>query len=390
MLRLSVVVVTIALITTPASPVAGCPFCSGDVRSRMTLRMQFAQAKIVVYGQLKNPRFNPKTDEGSTDLAIDVVLKDDPARKGQGVITIRSYIPVVGNTPPDFLLFCGVVDGKLDPSFGIPSSAAVADYVRAAVKVDDNDSAAKLGFFFKHLDSPDTNIASDAFFEFARATEAEIAKAAKQLDPAKFQKLIASPATPIERLGVFAYLLGVTGGANDAPFMAGMLKENPLSERSSASFGGLLAGYILLSPKEGWQFAANTLGDAKQSFSVRLSTIGTVRFLQASRGNDCKADVLRCCAALLPQGDLADQAIEDLRRWSYWDLTSEILAQFSKPTHSAPIVQRCIVRYALCCPDEPAKRFVTALRQSDPKLVQKVEEMLELYAPAAPTPKKNP
>ena len=86
MLRLSVVLATIALIATPATPVAGCPFCSGDVRSRMTLRMQYAQAKVVVLGQLKNPRFNPKTDEGSTDLAIDVVLKDDPARKGQGVI----------------------------------------------------------------------------------------------------------------------------------------------------------------------------------------------------------------------------------------------------------------------------------------------------------------
>src|SRR5579859_1720812 len=76
MLRLSVALATIALIATPATPVAGCPFCSGDVRSRLTLRMQFAQAKVVVYGQLKNPRFDPKTDEGSTDLYVDTVLKD--------------------------------------------------------------------------------------------------------------------------------------------------------------------------------------------------------------------------------------------------------------------------------------------------------------------------
>ena|SRR5579872_1837478 len=387
MLRLIIAAAAIAWSVVPVSAVSGCPFCTGDVRSRLTLRLQYAQAKVVVYGQLKNPRFDPKTDEGFTDLYVDAVLKDDPARKGQGVIVIRSYIPVVGNTPPDFMLFCGVIEGKLDTNFGIPSSAAIVEYMKAAVKLDDNDPVAKLGFFFKHLDSADANIAADAFYEFARASEQEIAKAIKQLDPAKFRKLIASPATPIERLGVFAYLLGISGSPADAQFLAGLLKENPPSERTSAAFGGLLAGYLLLNPKEGWQYATTMLGDAKQSFSVRLSTINTVRFLQASRGNESKADVLRCCAALLPQGDLADQAIEDLRRWGYWDLTSDILAQFPKPTHSAPIVQRCIVRYALCCPDEQAKRFVTAIRQSDPKLVQKVEEMLELYAP---TPKKMP
>jgi hypothetical protein len=306
----------------------------------------------------------------------------------QGVITLRSYIPVVGNTPPDFLFFCGVTDGRLDPTSGIPCSPPIIEYLKGAAKFSDTDPIAKLGFFFKHLDSSDATIAADAFFEFARASDVEIAKAAKQFDAGKIRKLIATPATPVERLGVLAFLLGVSGGPADVPFLAGMLSEKPLSERSASAFSGLLAGYILLNPKDGWQFAANTLGDSKQSFGVRLSAISTVRFLQATRGNDCKSDVLRCCSALLPDGDLADQAIEDLRRWGYWDLTADVLAQFAKPTHAAPIVRRCIVRYALCCPDEPAKRFVMAIRQSDPKLVQKVEEMLELYAPSAP--KKMP
>jgi hypothetical protein len=155
------------------------------------------------------------------------------------------------------------------------------------------------------------------------------------------------------------------------------------------SFGGLLAGYILLSPKEGWGLAVGVLNDAKQSYMVRLSTLGTVRFFQATRGAEYKADVLKCCAALLPHGDLADQAIDDLRRWGYWELTTEVLAQFPKSTHAAPIVRRGIVRYALCCPDDASKQFVAALRQTDPKLVKHVEDMLELFAPTN-QPKKNP
>jgi hypothetical protein len=87
----------------------------------------------------------------------------------------------------------------------------------------------------------------------------------------------------------------------------------------------------------------------------------------------------------LPHGDLADQAIEDLRRWGYWDLTVDVLSQFPKPTHTAPITRRCIVRYALCCPNEEAKRFIVAVRQTDPKLVKDVEASLDLFAPV---PKK--
>ena len=40
------------------------------------------------------------------------------------------------------------------------------------------------------------------------------------------------------------------------------------------------------------------------------------------------------------------------------------------------------MRYALQCPSEEAKRFVAAVRQKDPKLVEKVEETLKLYEPA--------
>src|SRR6185436_15544687 len=122
-----------------------------------------------------------------------------------------------------------------------------------------------------------------------------------------------------------------------AAFLAALLKQSPLPERTGSAFGGLLAGYIMLDPKNGWPFTAAILADERQGIALRLSCIGTVRFFQATRGVECKAEVLKCCTALLPVGDLADQAIEDLRRWGWWDLTKDVLAQFGKPTHSAPI-----------------------------------------------------
>lgn len=356
-----------------------CTFCGDAVRSRPTLRMQYAQSKAVLYGTLKNPRFDPRTDDGFTDLHVSTALKDDPARGAQNVLTLRAYLPVIGDTPAEYVAFCAVNGGKLDPIGGVPATAAVVEYLKGAAKVDAADAPTRLEYFFDHLGSADATVAADAFVEFARAADADIAKSARHFKPAVLRKLIADEKTPAERIGVLAFLLGVCGDATDASFFASELKKSPLPERVRDAFGGLLAGYILLDPKAGWAFTQSVLADGKQSFGVRLSAIGAVRFFQATRGAECKPDVLKCCAALLPHGDFADQAAEDLRRWGYWDLTADVLAQFAKPSHDAPIVRRSIVRYALTCPTDEAKRFVAAARQSDPKLVAAVEEQLKLF-----------
>ena len=375
----------LAALLLAADRAAACTFCDGGFRGRQTLRLHHSGAKVVIAGQLKNPRPNAD-DGGTTEFHITAVLKDHPARGNQAAVTIPKYLPVIGNTPPDYLLYCDVVNGSLDPVYGIPAPAAVVEYAREAAAATDPDPAKQLGFFFRHLDHPQPEVAADAFLEFAKAADADILKAAATFDRAKLRRLIADPATPVERLGVFSFLLGACGTADDAAFLAAMLTPNPTTDRASAAFGGLLAGYVLLTPREGWAFTATVLADERRGYADRLSAVNTVRFFQATRAAESRPHVLRCCAALLPCGDLADQAVEDLRRWGYWDLTADVLAQFGKPTHAAPIVRRAIVRYALTCPADEAKRFVAALRQTDPRLVADVEEMLRRFD-RVPAPK---
>src|SRR6478609_3674022 len=119
MFRLAAALLAVALLAAP--PARACTFCGGELRSKQTLRMHYAAAKAVLHGQLKNPRFD-KDDNGFTDLHVTSVLKDDPARGGRAVVVLRTYFPVVGNTPPDYLVFCTIASGSLDPTFGIPAS----------------------------------------------------------------------------------------------------------------------------------------------------------------------------------------------------------------------------------------------------------------------------
>jgi len=57
------------------------------------------------------------------------------------------------------------------------------------------------------------------------------------------------------------------------------------------------------------------------------------------------------------------------------------VAQYGKPSHDAPIIRRCILRYALCAPRPEAKRLVDQVRMRDPDLVRELEEGLQLERP---------
>ena len=80
----------------------------------------------------------------------------------------------------------------------------VASYIRDSSKMKDQPTAARLGFFFRHLDSADATVAADAFAEFAKATDAEVLSSKAQLKPSVLRKFILDPKTPVERLGVYA------------------------------------------------------------------------------------------------------------------------------------------------------------------------------------------
>jgi len=110
-----------------------------------------------------------------------------------------------------------------------------------------------------------------------------------------------------------------------------------------------------------------------------MAVLRTLRFYHGWKPDESKAQVLRGLATLVPEGDIADLAIEDLRLWEMWDLTPDVLAQYGKPTHGAPIMKRSLIRYALS--SAPARKdaaeFLNARRLAEPDLVKEVEESLK-------------
>lgn len=353
-----------------------CSLCGAGLRQAPTFRKEAGMetARIILVGAAENPQLANRT----TDLRITDVLRSDPALKDKKVITVKQYLPVSDpKNPPRYLVFCDIYKGEFDPFRGVPlKSADSVDYVRRVLKLDPKDQTGNLLFFFRYLDNPDPEISRDAFLEFAKATDQEIAAVARRLDPTKLRAWLKARETPAERLSVYALLLGACGGDDDARFLKAMLDES--GERTVSSYDGFLAGYIHLRPREGWELAHSLLRDGRKPMLIRLAVARTLSYFHGAQPKESADNVHKGLDAMIAQGELADIAVEDMRRWDIRDRTRDVLGLYGKKGFDAPLMKRTLVRYALCCKDDPAARdFVEARRREDADLVKGVEEELQ-------------
>src|SRR5436190_1440355 len=119
---LGIVLVFVAVSHVVCSPALACSLCgAGNPQTTLSLRQDIAQAKLVLFGSLADPKLNPGGTGGTTKLNIERVIKNDPFLGDRKVIELPRYVPVPDpKNPPRFLVFCDIFNGKLDPYRGSP------------------------------------------------------------------------------------------------------------------------------------------------------------------------------------------------------------------------------------------------------------------------------
>lgn len=370
-----------------------CPFCG---MQGQTLTGEVNEASLVIFGTLANPKLNPANNNGgTTDLIIEKVLKSHEIVNGKKTIELPRYLPT-DEKNNKFLIFCGVFQGKIDPYRGISvkSDSDIVKYLSGALTIKDKPISARLRFFFDFLDNADVEIANDAYKEFGNADYKDYRDMAGKLPADKIAKWLADPETPAFRFGLYASMLGHCGTEKDAALLRSMLDDQ--QKRLNTGIDGVLAGYTMLKPKEGWEYLCAIFKDPSKEFMLRYAALRAARFFWDSRPDVIdKKTLVAGISPLLDQGDITDLAIEDLRKWGCWDMSDRVLGLYGRKTHDIPIVRRAILRFALATPNNPkATAFVEDLRKKDAEFVKDAEELLKLEADAVPKPapatKTNP
>ena len=251
------------------------------------------------------------------------------------------------------------------------------EYVKKVLAMDNRDPVSNLQYFFKFLDHADKELATDAFMEFGRAGDSLIGQVAAKLPVAKLREWVKAPDTPSEKLALFAFMLGAAGGEEDASMLQTMLADG--SERIGAAHDGILCGLMNLKPREGWDLAHSILRDGRKSLQQRLAVVRALRFYHGWQPEKYRATILKALEIMIVQGELADLAVEDLRKWQMWDRTRDIIALYGKKGYDAPLMKSALIRYALCCPsDATVAQFIDARRKDEPDLVKDNEDQLRM------------
>ncbi len=181
--------------------------------------------------------------------------------------------------------------------------------------------------------TPTRRLAAMRSLEFAKATDQDIAQVARKLDAEKLRGWLKDKRTPSERLSVYALLLGACGNDADARFLQSLLDD--ASERTAqrlrwhsrrlhppAAARGLGLGLALL---------RDSRSRCRSVWPWRAPSASST----AAQDEGKPENVLKCLDAMISQGELADIAIEDMRRWDIRSRTAR---------HPRPVRQKRLRR----------------------------------------------
>ncbi|MBI2806583.1 MAG: hypothetical protein HYX68_16505 [Planctomycetes bacterium] len=344
--------------------------CLGEISSLN----QFREAKILVIARVKHvvPPDNASPN-GQTEVILDDVLLPHALIKGKKVITLPLQLK---EGKARYLIAMDVYKGKVEPYFGVilDAKGEIERYIRGGLRLKDKTALGRLRYSADFLASENQEVANAAYSEFTRVGYPDFRKAAEKLRPAPLLKAIQDPKTPPARVSSLAVLLGHCGKKEHAA----VLKKSLAARKPSGDSGyGLMVGYVLLQPTEGWKFVSDLAVQEKKGFSTRYGAFATIRFFREQRTDI--VDAKKCAftmARILDVPDMADFAVEELRKWRRWEFCDRILHLPHK--NNSPIVRKNVLRYALQCPSQSAKAYVQMERNRDAEFVAETKELLDL------------
>jgi hypothetical protein len=337
------------------------------------LREQVRKARLILLAAAE-----PAKDEKGAGQPFQIleVLKTDPALGKTRTLFSRlhAYPPEPGTR---WLFFCDV--GKRQeilPHRVFSSSAAFVDYVKGLVRFVD-DPARALAHCVRYLEHQNDELAADAVTELARAGDRPLRAAAQVIPADRVAGWLQDPKVHFHRHNLYGLLLGYCGDGRHADVLGRIVTD--AKKRAEINTHGLLAGYLLLRPQEGWSLVQRLLHDRFAPRRVRVSALRAVRFLWDERTDVLpRTDMLRAIMPLLDEAEFADEILLDLRRWQRWEMTDLVLGRWSKLPAEAGVYRPAVVCFALRSPHPRATAFVDRLRRTFPEVLEVAEVILRL------------
>ncbi|MBS0266676.1 MAG: hypothetical protein JSS02_32410 [Planctomycetes bacterium] len=401
-----VAVCSVALSVAGGVVAQACPICGEPT---VTLTERLARADVALLAQWVSLQPGQGKKPATTTYDIVQVQRDTLSQFKSGAdVTIEHFTQ---GKPGDLFLLMGqkleTGDVKWETGPALPVTETCFQYIIQA-PTPETPAEKRLGYFIKFLEFPDSTIANDAFAQFVNSPTKDIFAVAGQLPREKLRRWLADPKTPGNRRSGYGLMLGLSGNADDAKFLAEVIRAT--DPDNSIGVEGLTFGYLLLSGEEGLsvieqeRIADEKLADGE----VWASALAIRYFWSYGNGKIRPARLQAAMRRLLERPALAEIAITDLARWKDWSLLERLMDLYQGEAKSDKNLKAAIIHYMIACtkdipkapessPDNaaqkaavpPPKHVATArrnleeLKKRDPELVERGEKFF--YLKSSPT-----
>lgn len=227
----------------------------------------------------------------------------------------------------------------------MPVTAEVVDYfLNAPGRLRPVEE--QLAYAVRFLEHAEPLIAADAYAECARASYADLAGIADQLDPDALQRWIKEARTgeELSRTGLYGYLLGLCGQRKHAQFLRYAVVRR--TEHYKLGIEGLVTGYLLLDGEPGLSILERHF--LQQDPAVRYHHFAPVLsfFWERPEASPLSRDRLRqALHPLLTSPETAELVIRDLIEWEDVAAVDDVAKLFFDPEFDDPVIRQWVVTY---------------------------------------------
>lgn len=328
--------------------------------------------------------------DGRVDIDGNATFKIESILRGTSLLEVGQTVEAVyfgpGKSDKKFLLL-GVDPRNLVWSSPLPLSQEAVRYVEAIQSLPD-DPIARLDFYQKHFEHPDSLLARDSYDEFALAPYGDVKKLKDKMDRKQLLAWIRDPAKSPDRKRLYYTMLGICGQPEDAEEFEDMIESVDPEKR--AGLDALIAAYLMIKGEDGLKLIDEQfLANRKASYPDVYSAVMALRFHGTEVEVLPKEEILKSMRHLLDAPDLADLVIPDLARWGDWSQIDRLTELFKNANDDNSWVRVPVVNYLRACPLPEAKTKLEELEKIDPKAVKRAATFFPIPAPANKKPQQN-
>jgi hypothetical protein len=314
------------LVLLSAAAASACPFC-GPPQDSPGAAMAGADAAVV--GRVIARRLLFAGDDRAR-VAVEFecvrIVRGGKAGAAPAVGSRFTLVPDnPADAPKDGAAVCVVNSaGRGWKAVGIypDRDGKLAGYLAGLAEVLDKGAAARVAFLFPRLEGDDARIAEDAHGQFAGVPFGELAGLRDRLPADRLRAWLLSDSVPAGRKGLYAVMLSVAGGPDDAAVLE---KALPSAAGSGTGSGGILAAWARLTGRPE-AVLTPVIRDGARPTACREGAVRAAGFLYDA-GTDADRPALRnVLKAALAEPVLLPYAVEELVRLRDWSLTEDIKA----------------------------------------------------------------